>query len=181
MREIEVKARVRNIEELLKNAASLGIVFGEEISQKDTIYETTLPKGDPKWNIFRIRQQNGTTILNMKYKASSRRRDNHERESVVDNPKEVADMLERLGYMPSVNIRKHRRTAKYNDLELCIDVVDELGTFIEVEKLAADDADVDAVQSRLWNLLRKLGVEDPDRVTKGYDSLIHEAINTTGQ
>ncbi len=178
MREIEVKAKLKNKKELLLKAQDLGITFGPAITQDDYTYETSLSKDDPNWNIFRIRKQGNKTILTMKYKASSRSRDNHERESVVDNAKEVADMLERVGYSLGVRIKKTRQTAKYKDLELCLDEIDKLGTFIEVEKLAQDDVDVDEIQNDLWQLLIQLGVNPSDRVHKGYDTLMHELLTS---
>ena len=178
MREIEVKAKLKNKKELLLKAQDLGITFGPAITQDDYTYETSLSKDDPNWNIFRIRKQGNQTILTMKYKASSRSRDNHERESVVDNAKEIADMLERVGYSLGVRIKKTRQTAKYKDLELCLDEIDKLGTFIEVEKLAQDDVDVDEIQNDLWQLLIRLGVNPSDRVHKGYDTLMHELLTS---
>lgn len=178
MREIEVKARLRNKRSFLKSALKKGIVFGEPYVQDDVTYETDIPKDRPEWNIFRIRKQGGKTILTMKYKASNRSRDNHERESTIGDAQEVADMLERVGYSQGVRIRKTRQTAKYNGRELCMDDVDELGSFIEIEKLAGDDADVDAIQSELWDLLVGLGVQPADRVHKGYDTLMHELIGS---
>ncbi len=172
MREIEVKARVRNADALLKACEQLGITFGEAFAQDDTVYETTLPKSDPAWNIFRIRKQGDAIILTMKYVASSRSRDNHERETTIDNAEEMADMLERVGYTKGVRINKRRRVAHYQDLEICFDEVDDLGTFIEIEKLAEEEADVDAIQAELWGILLKLGVHPDDRVHKGYDTLM---------
>lgn len=174
MREIEVKARVKNMDNLLKKAQAMNITFGDPIVQDDTTYETDLSKDDPNWNIFRIRKQLGVNTLTMKYRASSRSRDNHERETVIEDPKEVADMLERVGYKVSVKIKKVRRIVKYNGIELCLDEVDSLGSFIEAEKLTSDHADVDSIQSDLWNLLSKLGVEDSERVHQGYDTLMQE-------
>lgn len=176
MREIEVKANVSDLDVLLKKAEELGIVFGKPITQDDTTYETTLSKEDPGWNIFRIRKQGDKTILTMKYKASSRSRDNHERETSISNANEVADMLERVGYTRGISIYKQRRVAKYHDLEICLDEVKKLGNFIEAEKLAEDDADVDAIQAELWDVLCKLGVQPKDRVHSGYDTLMYEFL-----
>ena len=176
MREIEVKAKLKNKKELLLKAQELGITFGPAITQDDYTYETSIPKDDPSWNIFRIRKQGDKTILTMKYKASSRSRDNHERESVVDNAKEIADMLERVGYSLGVRIKKTRQIAKYKGFELCLDEIDKLGSFIEVEKLAQDNVDVDEIQNELWEVLIQLGVSPSDRVHKGYDTLMHELL-----
>ena len=112
MREIEVKARVSNIKTLIDSASKMDIYFGKPIIQEDTIFEPDIPKEDPNWNIFRIRKQDDKFLLNMKYKASQSPQDNHELESLIDNPIEVAHMLDRLGYSLGVNIRKKRRTAK---------------------------------------------------------------------
>lgn len=178
MREIEVKARIRNQKELLLKIKELGIIFGPSTFQDDCTYETSMSKEDPNWNIFRIRKQGDKTILTMKYKASSRSHDNHERESVIDNADEIADMLERVGYKEGVRVKKTRQTAKYKDLEICIDKIDRLGSFIEVEKLADDNADVDEIQSNLWELLNQLGVDSSERVHKGYDILMHELLSS---
>lgn len=174
MKEIEVKALLKDSESFLKKASERGIEFGESIIQDDMTYETKKPYNDPSWNIFRIRKQADKIILTMKYKASDRSRDNHERESVIADAEQVADMLERVGYSPGVRINKSRQTAKYKDLELCLDEIDELGSFVEVEKLANEDADVDTVQSELWKLLLDLGVGPEDRIHKGYDTLMRE-------
>ncbi len=176
MREIEVKAKVNDVNGLLKIADKLGISFGKPIVQDDATYETKIPYADPDWNIFRIRKQDGKSILTMKYKASSRSRDNHERETVIGDADEVADMLERVGYVFAIQIYKQRRTAKYHNLEICLDEVKDLGSFIEVEKLAEDDADVDAIQTELWDVLLSLGIHPEDRVHKGYDTLMYEHL-----
>ena len=177
MREIEVKARLRNKALFLQKASEKGIVFAEPIIQDDMTYENETPRDDPQYNIFRIRKQGDKLILTLKYKASSRSRDNHERETIIGNAEEVADMLARVGYMRGIHIHKSRQIAKYHDLELCLDEVDELGTFVEVEKLAEAEADVDAIQTELWNLLLELGVDPDDRTHKGYDILMHELVD----
>ncbi len=174
MREIEVKAQLKDVALLLDKASEMGIVFNDPITQDDLTYETRIPKDSPAWNIFRIRKQNDQTILTMKYKASARSRDNHERETTVGDARQIADMLVRVGYTPGAHVRKTRRTAHYKDFELCLDEVDKLGTFIEIEKLADEHADVDKVQTELWNILRALGVSADDRIHKGYDMLMHE-------
>jgi adenylate cyclase, class 2 len=176
MREIEVKARLKSTALFLEKATQKGIEFGAPIIQDDTTYETTIPYDDPAWNIFRIRRQDNKTILTMKYKASDRSRDNHERETTVGNAGQIADMLLRLGYSKGVHIRKSRQTAKINQIELCLDTLDNLGTFVEAEMLVADDADVDSIQNELWKLLLDLGVDPSDRIHKGYDTLMHEYL-----
>lgn len=174
MREIEVKAKLKNKEDFLQAAAAAGITFGEVVTQEDTTYETSLPYADPNWNIFRLRKQSGKVILTMKYKASDRSRDNYEHETIVENEAEVIKMLERLGYVHGVIIQKQRRIATYQGLEFCMDEIKDLGSFVEVEKLVDGEVDIDAVQRELWTMLEKLGVNETDRTHKGYDTMMHE-------
>ena len=174
MREIEVKAKLCNKDNFLVAAEKFGIDFSDPVVQEDATYESELDYADPNWNIFRLRKQNSKVILTMKHKASTRSRDNFEYETIVGNVDETIKILERLGYKLGVVIKKQRRTAKYNDLEICMDSVAGLGDFVEIEKLADDNADVDKIQLELWSILNKLGITNSARVHKGYDTLMHE-------
>lgn len=176
MREIEVKARLTDKAAFLREAKKQGIVFGQVVVQEDTTYEIDLPYADPQWSIFRLRKQNDTFILTMKHKASARSRDNHEYETIVDKDEQVIMMLNRLGFMHGVRLRKQRRIAHQGGLELCLDEIDDLGSFVEAEKLVNDDADVDVVQAELWDVLTGLGISSADRVHHGYDTLMRQAM-----
>ena len=172
MREIEVKAKVHDLNELLKRASELGIKLSNPIIQQDQTYAPTVSHDDPNWNIFRIRKQGGRIILTMKYRASTRPRDNYELETDISNEADIIQILNRLGYSPGVCINKTRRIASYKDMEICIDKVEALGTYIEVEKMTEDNVDVDKVQDYLWHQLLELGIREGDRETKGYSTLI---------
>lgn len=174
MREIEVKAKLHDPAGFLAAADKLNITFGAAFTQDDMTYEGKLGHDDPAYTIFRIRVQDGKNLLTMKYHASQRSRDNHEYETTVDDASAIAHMLGRLGYEPGVQIVKRRRVAHYKDMEICLDEIERLGSFVEVEKLTSDGVDVDQVQTELWELLVSLGVRPEDRTHKGYDILMHE-------
>jgi len=61
---------------------------------------------------------------------------------------------------------------------ICLDEVEGLGSFIEVEKTSAEDGE--AIQEELFNFLESLGVKREDRVFKGYDTLKYDSINQKG-
>jgi len=172
MREIEVKARLQNEATFLASAKEHGIAFGKAVSQVDTIFLSKTAYGDPNWNVFRIRIESGKAILTMKYNASTRTRDNIENETVIADTATVTKMLLRLGYKPAVMVNKTRRIGHYQNLEVCLDKVEDLGTFVEIEELVDKTANVDVVQAKLWILAKKLGLKDSDRVYQGYDTLM---------
>ena len=77
-----------------------------------------------------------------------------------------------MGYKSAVQVKKTRKTAKYKDFEICLDFVEDLGDFIEVEKIAGENADSGQIQNELFEFLLNLGIRNENRVTQGYDTLI---------
>ena len=72
---------------------------------------------------------------------------------------------------PFIEVKKHRQKARFNDMELCLDEIDDLGTFIEIEKLTNDE-DTERIQAELFDFLLTLGIQKEDRITQGYDTLM---------
>ena len=54
-----------------------------------------------------------------------------------------------MGYRPTVRFAKTRRVATLDDCSLCVDDVEGIGGFLELEHLAPDDADTHTVQAGL--------------------------------
>ncbi len=80
-----------------------------------------------------------------------------------------------MGYQIANKVTKSRRTANYGDFEICIDDVERLGHFIEVEKMS--DGDVDLVRKELNDFLVSIGVPTEDETHKGYDIMAIELMN----
>jgi len=57
---------------------------------------------------------------------------------------------------------------------VCLDSVDGLGDFVELERLIGVEEDDLAVQNELRNIMLGLGMDGKDRVLKGYDVLMWE-------
>ena len=74
--------------------------------------------------------------------------------------------------MPFSDVSKARQTGKLNDVEVCIDSVEGLGDFMELERLAGENADPATITDDLWRIMAELGVSRQDEVTDGYDILM---------
>ena len=79
-----------------------------------------------------------------------------------------------MGCRPTVRIAKTRRVAALDDFSLCIDEVEGVGGFLELERIAADHADAQVVQADLAVFVSSLGVA-ATRTDQTYDSLVHAA------
>jgi adenylate cyclase class 2 len=80
-----------------------------------------------------------------------------------------------MGFQPTVRIAKVRRSAELADLALCVDEVDGLGTFLELERMVPDTVPGEAVQAELAAFVASLGIE-AERTEETYDSLVRAAL-----
>ena len=175
MQEIEIKAVLKDREEIMRKLESLGCTLSDPIRQDDVIYvEHTGPLETFLSNraFLRIRVNNGNeTIFTAKQKRGALVAIEHE--VVVDSKGELEQMLGMMGYQKALEIHKTRLVTEYQGCEICIDEVEGLGTFIEMEKLSKD-GDAETIQEELFKFFETLGISRADRVTKGYDILLLE-------
>ena len=178
MREIEIKLRVKSLEDVEQKLASKGCVLSEPISQHNVIYSLknsteefeSAKEGDI---IIRIRHLTDHAQLNLKQQCSGEM-DNLEYETGINNPGETHKILQTLGWHPVVEVKKIRRKGKLGEYEVCLDRVEELGDFIELEKLTEDNANPEEVKEELFKQLESLGFSRNDEETKGYDTQIYQ-------
>ena len=78
-----------------------------------------------------------------------------------------------LGLTEVVRVVKKRRTTKYKEYEICVDEIENLGAFIEVERISGEE-DAERIQQEMTDFLLSLGVSPEDKVSKGYDILMLE-------
>jgi len=174
MREIEVKARLTKPDQTKKALAKLGIKFNKPDRQVDLIYseiDWDFGQFTTGRNIVRIRQQSGRTLLTLK-RAMTNDQDSLEHELAIADPQEMARILKLMGYQLRVKLKKYRQKARYKNIEICLDEVDQLGSFIELERLADDHAEAAKIQTELFTFLKTLGIKDEEREKRGYDTLM---------
>jgi len=177
MKEIEVKAKITNIQNIKKKLTSLGCQLDVPLIQEDIIFLPVgiefsgIIKGTP---VVRIRNSSDIITLTLKKRVFN---DNEliklEKETVVSDKQMALEIVEHMGFHEVVRVSKERIECKYKDMTVCIDEVAGLGDFIEIEKLSEDENNK-AVQDCLFNFLQSLGVNSENRITKGYDTLIYE-------
>lgn len=180
MREIEVKLRVNNLSELEQKLKEKDCVLSAPLNQHDIVYS----RGSiSEWEeskegdiILRIRNQDGVAEFNLKQQQSSEL-DNLEYETKVESPEALHQILLTLGWHPEVEVKKVRRKGKLGEYEICLDEVDQLGSFVELEKLTDDNADPVKVQEELLSVMESLGVPRSNLEVRGYDTMIFQMRN----
>lgn len=174
MREIELKFKVDNFTNIITYLQDKGIKVSEETSQSDTIYVSDLNDTESKegslW--LRVRKENDITEMNLK-KQSKEKMESEEIEFTVSDYDLANKFLLTLGYKPWVQVNKKRQITKYEDINICMDEVERLGCFIELELLINEDNDVN-YEEFLLNKATELGIDTSNRINSHYDTMISE-------
>jgi adenylate cyclase class 2 len=177
MREIEIKAKLVDRAGVMEKLKGLGCAFSEPIRQEDTVYAKftdTLEHFLSDDVFLRIRVKNGKKIIFTLKKRLKNHLDALEHETEISSKEEIEQAILLMGYNRASRVNKERVTTEYNGCEICIDEVEGLGSFIEMEKLA-EDGDGDKIQEELFQFFETLGIKREDRVREGYDILMIKA------
>ncbi len=177
MKEIEVKAYLKDKQKVLASLNSLGVVLSEPIVQKGTEYGKlggTLDAYLSNEYFIRVRTENNAHKFTVKKPMREFSLSKIEYETKIENREQMEQALVLMGYKPVLKINKVRQKANYKDYEICIDDVEGLGAFIEIEKMSAEDPG--KVLKELQSFLFSLGVSEADEVKKGYDILMFEKL-----
>jgi len=179
MREIEIKAKLGDLNNTEQKLKALGGQLSDPVVQKDRVFlqnGTAFEEITINTPVLRIRAQTpGKTLLTYKH-IRGEELDKQEHEVEVSNADEMEQILRLSGFYQAVAFTKQRRKCKLSGYEICLDSVRDLGDYVEIEKLIPDDMegkDGQAVQKELFDFLRQLGVEEEDKVLSGYDVLIY--------
>ena len=167
MIEIEVKARAdhERIKDLLIDLGARAIGVEHHF---DTYYNAPHRDFSITDEALRIRIVNDRAVLTYKGKkldVVSKTREEFETEvdAVI-----MRNILLSLGFVESGVVKKTRALFEMEELTICLDSVDELGDFIEVETMAQSELDVDEHRARVFRFMEKLGIGQEDSIRVSY-------------
>lgn len=174
MREIEIKFKVENIEDLITRLVNKGCTISDTISQKDTIYVGNLNDTESREGatFLRVRKTDNKIELNYK-KQSNKLMESQEIEFGVDSYEKANEFLKALGFQEWVQVNKKRRNTTFGAYNICIDEVERLGNFVEIELLIQEKEEKD-YEAQLLSVAKELGISTENRVNSHYDTMIAE-------
>ena len=174
MKEIEIKAKLRDKKSVMEKLQSLGCKFEPAVTQQDVVYVENIGSLETflaNRAFLRLRVKNGKKVLFTVKKRTKINLEAIEHEVEVSSKDEMEKALLLMGYKEAVCVNKTRIVTHYKGDEICIDDVDGLGTFIEMERLV-QDGDAEKIQEGLFKFFEKIGISRQDRVLFGYDILM---------
>ncbi len=158
MLEIELKARVNSLDpvrrELIKrNAASRG-----RQHEHDIYYNAPHRDFGKTDEALRVRYTNNHAVVTYKgaklniYGLKAR----EELNIAVESGEIFEQMLDRLGFCKTAEVNKWRENFQFDNAAISLDLVDELGTFVEIEIMT--EADNATATDQIQNIAKEIGV-----------------------
>jgi len=170
--EIEAKIKVESLSPVGEKLKSLGAEFRADIIQRDTYFDASsaLVKSDRG---LRLRRQviDGAEEFILTYKGAKQAgkfKSRTEIEVTVADFGAMSELLAELGYEKTLEFEKKRALWSFWACDICLDKLERLGSFVEVEGPS---------EETINEVLEKIGLAECDHISKTYSEMIKERHN----
>ena len=173
MIEIEVKVRADHskVRSILKNIGATKI--GVE-NQSDSYFAAPHRDFAKTDEALRIRSLEGQAVLTYKGpKIDKVSKTREELETPVDEVS-ATKILHSLGFSNAGIVRKKREVFSAGEITVCLDAVEGLGEFLEVEIVAEDEKELDITRGKLFEFLKQFGAGEKDSIRTSYLEMVLE-------
>jgi adenylate cyclase class 2 len=186
MLEIEQKFAHADFAALQRRLAELAARPGEEVVEVDQYFNAPDRDFARTGEAFRLRRIGTENLLTYKGPRAAHAVKTRTELEVPLPPGDAAaeahaTLLRHLGFRPVAAVRKHRRTFHLDRagfaFTVCLDEVDELGRFAEVEVLA-EPGKVEPARDALTSLVADLGLREVEQ--RSYLTMVLAARNAAG-
>ena len=174
MKLVIVKAKITDKISFLKRMHDSGHDFGKVVFQNDRVF---LPRGyQPSRKLPKLMIR--TEIIDPKrkpwYQLIQKRHLTDQNIDLVHmtpilDYTETAHIVQQLGFELRAEVVRNRQKLQVDDVTFYLDDVDELGTYVKLERELKKDEDIKKIRRELWEVLKVLGVDksnaEPDTYT----------------
>jgi adenylate cyclase class 2 len=175
--EVEARFRLGAGCSALDAVARLGLTVGEPVRQDDQAYAPTgwdYGQDRLKVTFARLRSEGDDCLFTVKQPVTDVSTC-IEYECRVDDRDAMHRAILLMGFAPTVRIVKTRQMVQVDErFALCLDEVEGVGAFLEVEAMTTSDADYDSLRGELEQLVASLEL-DVEPCSETYDTLVYAA------
>ena len=166
--EVEIKSRCENFNLIQKKIKELGATLDTIEIEQDIYYNHPSRDFKETDEAFRIRSTDDKNILTYKGpKLGGLSKTRHESETKFDSFDEMQNIRTSLGFKETGSVKKERTIYKLEDISFCLDRVDGVGDFIEIEKIGFER---EKIESELFALAKKLDLTE--FITQSYLEMV---------
>lgn len=190
MIEVEVKLKIDSAESIEKKLIELGFKKGQTLQEIDYYYNGVDRDFRASGEALRLRlvesldgsavvaDRPGEPLIQMTYKGP--KLDNVSMSRVehqvnIDNFETMLSILSSLGYKPVEPVIKLRRELFSEEICACVDTVDGLGDYLELEIMVDEESQRENALDRISVVLKQLGYSISDTTTTSYLSMLEKS------
>ncbi|NHK32687.1 MAG: class IV adenylate cyclase [Asgard group archaeon] len=171
--EVEMKIKIDDLQKLEYRLIELGAKLKEIVNQRDQYFAH--PKKDfaKTDETLRIREEGNKTFLTYKGpKFDPKSKTRVEINAEFIDVKILTEILDHLDFKRVLVVLKERKIYDYKQNEFCLDEVEGLGSFLEVERIIQEKEDYQKVRNKMEILLRELQFDPAKNIRESYLELI---------
>lgn len=182
MKEVEIRAVVNDFEEIKAKLKELGAELVEIKNQVDRVFGHKMFLDDNHLIVegglsARLRQTGDKKLL--EFKEIVRMGGGLEISSELEEVEDGLRFLEKLNFEEAFTVAKQREKYSFKDLEICLDRVEKLGDFIEIEKIISSSENEQQARQECLDLLEVLAPQ-AELENKRYGDLMQELKDKGG-
>ena len=171
--EVEAKFRVDDlseIEERLKDAE-----FVIEKIEEDAYFNHPCRDFGETDEALRIRRDiEGVKITYKGRKIDSETKTREEIKINVDDFDKAFKLFEKLGFSLAGWVKKRRKIYRYGEALICLDHLEDLGSFVEIE---IESDDVERAKEKVFEIAEKLGLDREKSIRSSYLEMLRDVVD----
>ncbi len=167
--EIEVKAWADNLKKVEEDLKKMGASFVEVTHESDTYFFHPCRDFAQTDEALRIRVSNKSYITYKGRKIDPQSKTREEVEVEIRDFDAARLLLVRLGFTPAADVKKTRTLYRLGEFDVCLDDVEGIGTFVEVETRGENFQEL---RDAALTILEKLNLKTHER--RSYLELLSE-------
>lgn len=172
--EIELRAKILDTQLLEDKLKQLPNIVEKKSDERQVDLYFKHESEENEKMIIRIRKNYENNKALLTFKSKSRSSDDiawQDFDTPITDPDKLEDLLINSGYVYFCLIDKVRQSFRYQDFEINIDNIRDLGIFIEIEKNGKEN-EVEIIRKQIIELLDLLGVSEDNIINQGYVQLV---------
>jgi adenylate cyclase class 2 len=155
--EIEAKAYAKNLDEIERMIRKIGAKHTWEGEQIDTYYNHPMRDFSKTDEALRIREVEDKVFLTYKGpKIDSITKTREEIKVQVQVSSSISKILIKLGFKEVFRVKKHRKKFLLDDFKICLDSVEKLGDFVEIEASVSSEVSQEKVSEIRDNIIKTM-------------------------
>lgn len=182
--EIKVKIEEQQIKTIRRKLFTLGAIFKAKTKESDVYFNAPHRDFIKTKECLRIRERDN--YLELTYKGPTTKLMNNKKQfwkseinlPLISSKEEVENLLKSLDFKKISEVIKNREKFILGRQEISIDKVKNVGWFLEIESIVADEKERQKALNENITLLNKLGLDKKNIINEPYRDLVLKSQRT---